>query len=187
MIKKDKLFLLIFIFSINSIFASIILKLLGVNIFSVSNYNFDYPVIGFSIKLLILIAQYYLIVGCVTRLPPKTLFFKMLPFLPLVTILYCLPKEQYSIISTLILFVTCLALIPKFSTVVSFVLNIIFISIFQLVMAWLRLDVNQFETIFPSFLQMLIMNIDQFIILFLLYFLNRRRGDIYVDIFRRKK
>ena len=187
MIKKDKLFLLIFIFSINSIFASIILKLLGVNIFSVSNYNFDYPIIGFSIKLLILIAQYYLIIGCVTRLPPKTLFFKMLPFLPLTTILYYLPKEQYSSISVLILFVTCLAIIPRFSTVVSFVLNIIFISIFQFVMIWLRLDIKQFETIFPSFMQMLVMNIDQFIILFLLYFLNRKRGDIYVDIFRREK
>ena len=187
MIKKDKLFLLIFIFSINSIFASIILKLLGVNIFSVSNYNFDYPVIGFSIKLLILIAQYYLIVGCVTRLPPKTLFFKMLPFLPLTTILYYLPKEQYFNISALILFVTCLALIPKFSTIISFVLNIFFISSIQLLMIWLRLDIKQFESIFPSFLQMLVMNIDQFIILFSLYFLNRKRGDIYVAIFRREK
>ena len=188
MIKKDKLFLLIFIFSINSILASIILKLLGLNIFSVSNYNFEYPIIGFSIKLLILIAQYILIVGCVTRLPPKALFFKMLPFLPLTTILYFLPKDIYFNISALILFVTCLTLIPKFSTIVSFILNIFLISTLQLIIIWLRLDVRAIAPIFPDTLQFAIMNIDQIIILTLLYFFNRKRGDLHgLVIFRQKK
>jgi len=188
MVKKDKLFLLIFIFSINSIIASIILKLLGFNIFNVSNYNFEYPVIGFSIKLLILIIQYILIVDCVIRLPPKELFFKMLPFLPLTTILYYLPKDQYSIISILILFVTCLVLIPKFSTIIRFVLNISFISSIQLLIIWLRLDIRAIAPVFPNTLQFAIMNIDQIIILIFLYFINRKRGDMHgMDIFRQKK
>jgi hypothetical protein len=187
MTKKDKLFLILFIFSINSIFAAIILKTLGVNIFNISNYNYEYPIIETALRFLILIIQYSLIVGCITRLQPKELLFKVLPYLPLTLILYYLPNSLYFNISALILFVTCLSIIPKFSTIIRYCLNIILISSFQLIMIWLRLDIKQLEPIFPSFMQMLVMNIDQFIILFLLYFMNRKWGDIYVAIFRRKK
>lgn len=186
--KKDKLYLLIFVFSVNSIVASIILKLLGINIFSISNYNFEYPIIGFIIKLLILIAQYILIVGCITRLPPKKLFFKMLSFLPLTIILYYLPENIHFQISALILFVTCLTLIPKFSTIINFISNIVFISILQLIIIWLKLDIKSITPIFPDVFQFAIMNIDQFIILIFLYLFNRKRGDMHgLVIFRRKK
>lgn len=186
--KKDKFYILVFIFSIISIVIAMILKLFGIDWFRLQNHTTNnFLNIEYFIKLLIIIVQYFLIVGSVTCFPFKKLFFKMLPFLPLTIILYCLPAKIYSYISVLILFVTCLVLMPKFSTIIHFVLNILFISIFQLVMMWLRLDIKQLETIFPNFLQMLIMNIDQFVILFLLYFLNRKRGDIYVDIFWRKK
>jgi hypothetical protein len=187
MIKKDKLYLLIFIFSVNSILVSIILKLLGVNIFNVSNYSFEYPVIGFAIKLLILLTQYFLIVGCVTCYPPKRLFFKMLPYLPLTIILYYLPENYYSLINPVILFVTCLALIPKFKTILSFIINSVFIMLIQLLIIWLRLDIRAIAPVFPDTLQFAIMNIDQLIILSLLYFINRKRGDIYGMVFSGRK
>lgn len=184
--KKDKFYILIFIFSMFSIILAVILKLFGIDWFGLSNNSTNYFInIEYTIKVLIIFFQYTLIVGCITCLPFKKLCLKIIPFLPLTIILNYVPVKLYPAMSALILFAPCLSFVPKFSTTIKFILNISFISIFQITMTWLRLDIKQFKTVFPNFLQLLIMNIDQFIILFLLYYLNRKRGDIYDFIFRK--
>lgn len=189
MLKKDKLYFLIFIFSVNSLIAAVILKLFNIDIFSIKSYNSDYPLIGFIVKLLILLILYILIVGCITCYPPKRLFFKMMPFLPLTTILYYLPQNDiYVMANGIILFVTCMAMIPKFKTVLRFLINNIFIIIIQFIIIWLRLDIKIIAPVFPNWMQFAVMNIDQIVILTLLYLINRKWGDIYgMVVFRRKK
>jgi hypothetical protein len=184
---NNKFNIIVFILSIASMLCAIGLKLLGVDIFSIPNYSSNYPTIGFIVKLLILLLQYYLIVGCVTCYEPKTLFFKILPFMPLTIILYYTSKEFYVAIAGIILFVTCIALVPKFKTIVSFILNNLFIVFVQLIIIWLRLDIASITPIFPNWLQFAVINIDQIIILTLLYFLNRKRGDLYGLVVSREK
>lgn len=172
--KRDKLYITIFIFSLVSLCAAIILKVFGVNWFHLNSYSATLFNLELAIKLVILVIQYVLIVGCVTRYEPKTLCLKMIPYIPLTIILYFLPKEVYSILCILILFVTCVSLSPTFSTVTNFIINIIAISALQLTIIWLRLDTVIIAPVFPNSIQLLIMNIDQFIILLLLYYVNRK-------------
>jgi hypothetical protein len=186
--QKNKLVLLFFIFSVNSIIISAILKMFGLFDFAVTDANFKYPVVGITIKFIILLAIYYLIVGSVTRFEPKKLFFKMLPFFPLTIVLYCIPQSVYTLISSIILLVTCIALMPKFSTCIRFVLNYLFIAIIQIILIWLKLGISQIAPAFPNELQFAIMNIDQLIILTLLYAINRKWGGKYgLDFLGRKK
>jgi hypothetical protein len=186
--SKNKLVLLFFIFSVNSVIISAILKMFGLFDFAVTDANFKYPVVGITIKFIILLAIYYFIIGSVTRFEPKKLFFKMLPFFPLTIVLYFIPQSVYTPISGVILFATCLSLIPKFSTIVRFILNNALIIIIQFIIIWLRLDIKAVAATFPNELQFAIMNIDQLIILILLYVTNRRWGDKYgLVVFGRKK
>lgn len=184
---KNKLLLLFFIFSVNSIIICSIMKLFGFD-FSVTESNFKYPVVGITIKFIILMAIYYLIVGSVTMFDPKKLFFKMLPFFPLTIVLCYIPQNVYTLISGIILFVTCIALIPTGAIIVRFIWNNAFVIIMQFVIIWLRLGIYKFAPSFPNELQFAIMNVDQIIILILLYVLNRKWGDKYgLVVFRRKK
>lgn len=186
--KKDKFYILIFIFSILSICASIALKLFGFDWFCLNKFAIYLPeYIDIIINFVILSIQYFLIVGCVTRYNPKILFFKMLPYMPLLVLMEYFPKNVYSILTIIILLVPCLSFIPKFSTVFRFIYNIIFVSILQLIIIWLRVDIKQFAPIFPETIQFLAINIDQLIILSFLYYINRRRGDNNgIHIFRQK-
>jgi len=185
--NKNKLILLFFIFSVNSIIISTILKIFGLFDFAVTDANFKYPVVGITIKFIILLAIYYLIVGSVTKYDPKRLFFKMLPFFPLAIVLYFIPQNVYMPISGVILFATCLSLMPKFSTVVRFVLNNTVIIILQLIVIWLRLDTKTIAAVFPNELQFAIMSIDQIIVLALLYVTNRKWGGKYGMVVSRRK
>lgn len=185
-VKKDKMFLLIFIFSINSILICAVMKLLGFDVFNVTDNSFQYPIIGLLVKFIILLVIYYLIIGSITRFAPRQLFFKMLPFFPLTIILYYLPYEVYSSISALILLVTCVALIPKFSTFIRFAWNVLFVAIIQMFIMWLRFGIAQFAPVFPNELQFAIINIDQLVILSFLYFINRKWGGKYGLDFHRK-
>ena len=186
--KKDKFYILIFMFSIASICASTALKLFGFDWFCLNKFTIYFPeYIDIIINFIILSMQYFLIVGCVTRYNSKALFFKMLPYMPLIILIDYFPKNVYSILSIIILFVPCLSFIPKFSTVFRFIYNIIFVSILQLIIIWLRIDIKQFAPVFPETIQFLTMNIDQIIILSFLYYINRRRGDKNgIHIFRQK-
>ena len=66
--KKDKFYILIFIFSIVSICASIALKLFGFDWFQLNKCSIETLFnLEIVIELIILIFQYILIVGCITR------------------------------------------------------------------------------------------------------------------------
>lgn len=177
MTNKDRMYTLFFIFAILSITLSTIAKLVGFDLFRL-NQDLQFVFMADTIKFFVLAFQYILIVGCVTRFEFKELMFKMLPYIPLTVILFYLPKDMYLWLCAVIMISTCLSLVPKFSTIIRFFLNVVFICVLQLVIIWLRLDVKQLLPVFPSLMDFIIMNIDQFIILSLLYYINRKGGIV---------
>lgn len=187
--QNEKAYLLAFIFSLFCILFAAILKILGINIFTLNfNYQTFSSKVEILIKTILLLIQYYLIVGCVTNYSPKKLFIKMLPYFPLTTFLFFIPDANYLFLSGLILFITCFSIYPKFSTIIKFSFNITFICCMQVILIWLKTSIVPILPLFPNALQLLIMNIDQYIILVLLYYFNMKWGDIYgLAIFRRKE
>lgn len=177
--NKDRFYALAFIFTIISIITAITIKYYGFDWFKIKEYQLNYSYyIESTVKFLILIVQYLLIVGCVTRYQFKELIFKMLPYLPLTILLYYLPIDNYVVLCGVIMFSTCLSISPKFKTMLRFITNILFILILQLIIIWLRLDLKQLAPVFPETLQFLIMNVDQIIVLVLLYYINRNEVNI---------
>ena len=131
--KKDRFFVLVSIFSIISLITSSLLKLFGVEWFLLGNYkSYGFVILETIIVSFVLILQYILIVGCITRYKFKDLFFKMLPYMPLTILLQHFPKDYHVALCGIIMFSTCVSIIPKFSTVLRFVINIGFILIMQL-------------------------------------------------------
>ena len=176
--------------SLFSLIASIVLKYLGIDWFDLQNYRFEIENIPkYIINSIILILQYMLIVGCVNRYNFKELFIKLLPYFPIVVILYFLPKEFYCILNCIILFTTCMSLRPRFSTIISFIVNITCISLIQIILLWIKLDISNLVPVSLGLIDFLIVNIDQFIMLALLYYINRKWGDKFdkLVIFRGKR
>ena len=189
MTKKDKLFLLIFILSSLSIIIAIPLKLLGINLFNINlSFNLIPINLEYILNIIINIVQFYLIIGCITFYEPSKLIIKILPYLPLTILLYFLPQNTIFPLSLIILLATCLSLRPKFSTIISFIINIIVISMLQLLLIWLKLNIINYSSEFPNFINLFLMHIDEFIILGSIYFVTRKWGDEFVQklaIFRR--
>ncbi len=187
MTKKEKLFLLIFALSVLSIFVSFTLKLAGINLYGINeSYDFSFtfvPIrVEFIINGIISIIQFYLIVGCITRYQPKPLLIKIIPYLPLTFLLYFLPEQLFFPLCLLILLATCTSINPKFSTLILFIVNIFLISVLQIVLIWLKLDVVTISPIFPDFMKLLLLHFDEFIILGFLYFVNRKWGEKFAKL-----
>lgn len=178
--KKHRLYLVISILSFLSLIIAITLKLNGTKIFDL-NINPYTPNdwVTYISNTIILIFQYILIVGCIVRYKLKELTIKLIPYMPLVVILYFLPTNVYFILNCIILFVTCISLKPKFSTIVLFIVNIFIISLLQLLLLWLKLDIKNVMPISLGFIDFFVFNLDQFILLGLLYFINRKWGEKY--------
>jgi len=162
-----------------SILVSIITKLFGTTIFDTSgalnNWEFlNFEWVQYIINGGFILLHYYLIVGCITRLEPKKLFFKLLPFVLLIIVLFFIPQKHYMILSSIIMLVTCIALSPYFSTIIKFIINFVIICLFQQVMIWLRYSDISSTALFVSTAEKITINIDQTIFLTLLYCLNRK-------------
>lgn len=77
---------------------------------------------------------------------------------------------------------------PKFSIIIKFSFNITFICCIQIIIIWIKTSIVPILPLFPNALQLLVMDIDQYIILVLLYYFNMKWGDKYgLAIFRRKE
>lgn len=188
--KKDKFYLLIFILSCLSILISIILKSLGIDWFSLYFKNIFIPIkLEYVINTIMLMIQFYLIVGCITRYEPKKLFIKLLPYFPLNILIYFFPGKFHFALCLIIMFSVCLSLRPKFSTLISFIINLLLIFSMQFILLWLKLDIKNFLPVFPNVINILLINIDQFILLGFLYFVNRKWGEKYAKLVlhRRKR
>lgn len=139
-----------------------------------------------------LIIQFYFIIGIITQLKSKELFFKIMPFIPLNILVYFIPNDVYICMNILILFVVSIAIKPKARTLFNFVITMFLISIMQLGIIWLRINIFNLIPPFPDVIKMLIMNIDQYIVLFLLYCLSIKGGEnndtnAIMAFFRRKR
>lgn len=164
-----------FILTVTSLIISVLLKFIGYDWFkieanySTSNYTEN------IINGIMMFIQYYLIVGIVTRLPFKKLFIKMLPYFPLNILLFFINDKNYFLACFIIMFSTCIAIKPKFSTLLKFSINLIIVFIMQIILIWLKFDKS--GVIFTSAFNVMLVNIDQFILLSLLYYINRMRGE----------
>ena len=188
MTKKDKLFLIIFLLSCLSIACATSLKLMGLNLFGLnSSFNLIPLSLENSITFMMLMIEFYLIVGCITLYEPKELLIKILPYLPLNALIYFLPDNAYLILCLIMMFVTCISLRPKFTTIIMMVINLLIIFTIQLSIRWLRLDITNFVPVIPDFINVYLLHIDEFIILGLLYFVNRKWGEKFAKLvlFRR--
>lgn len=187
MAKEERLYLIFFILSVFSIIVSFVLKIFGLNWFNIT-FTYEMPAnLAYFINTTMLFVQFYLIVGSITRLEPKQLFFKLLPYFPLNILLYFISHDYYLELTLLLLFVTVLSIAPKFSIILSFVVNILIISILQFILLWIKLGL--LNVVFPDILNMILLHIDEFILLGLLYYINRKWGDKYAElvIFWRKR
>lgn len=177
--KRDKFYLLMFWFCIFSFISAITLKLLGYDFFRIKEYQNLSTNLEVILKFIILSFQYILIVGCVVKYEFKTLVYKMIPFIPLISFLYFIPQQDSFLLTSLLLLVTCIAFETKFSTIVRLLLNSMIIWVIQLIIIWLRLNIYDLMPVFPNAIQFILLNIDQFIFLTLLYYVNRKWGGKY--------
>jgi hypothetical protein len=181
MTKKDKLYLLAFVLSSASIGVAIILRLANVNFYDAYASNISASTASKAvINAIFAIIQFVLIIGCVVREPPKKLIAKTAPYFLLNALLPCLPETYYYILNVMILFVVCIAIRPCFSSVARFAACSAIIPIMQIALIWLRTGVLAMSPLFPDLYLFLIINIDQIILLFLLYLISRKRGDKFV-------
>ncbi len=139
MTKKEKLYVLIFSLSCLSILAAVPLKFVGVKLFGINIFPIFIPSnIEFTLNNIITMIQFYLMIGCITFYEPKNMLIKILPYLPLMILVNYFTLNNTFIFTLIIMLVTSLSLKPKFSTLISFVVNIIFISIIQIILMWIK-------------------------------------------------
>ena len=177
-------------FCVLSFISAAILKYWGISFFDEQIYNEIalshtlYEAINFVIVLL----QFYLMVGCVVREQPKALMFKIIPFIPLVLIFFMLSSKYIMPATIVIWLAVSLSIKPKFKTILLLIVNLIIISLMQIALVWIKTNVLDLAggSEYPV-LQYLTMNIDQFIFLVLLYYFNRKAGEInvYSTLFRK--
>ena len=183
MTKKEKLYVLIFSLSCLSILVSIPLKLIGIKLFGINIFPIFFPSnLEYTLNNILSMIQFYLIIGCVTFYEPKNMLIKILPYLPLTILINSFSLNNTYLFCLILLLVTCMSLKPKFSTFISFLLNIFLISILQMILIWVKLDVSFFSPVFPSFINIVLYHIDEFIMLGFLYFLNRKWGEKFAQL-----
>jgi len=188
--KSEKFYLLIFILSCVSLGIAIILKLCGVPWFgsapiTVSHYsNLEY-----TVNIITVVFQGFLIVGCMTWEPPKELIKKYIPFIPLNALLYFIPQYVYLVLNIIMLFAMALSVRPRFSTVIRSVFGIAFICLVRQASMWLKYNTFGIAPETTDAWSMIIGNIDQFIIFALYYYFNVKWGDKYAKlvIFRKDR
>jgi hypothetical protein len=136
-----------------------------------------------------LMLQFYLILGCVTRLEPKELLMKSLPLMPLNVMIYFFPPNMHMLFCFILMFVCSFVLLPKFSTIILLIVNVLIVCILQISLLWLKFGLESIAPVTMSLPDMAVYNIDQMILLTMLYYFNRKRGDKYVSklVFRRRK
>ena len=178
---KTKLVNMISALSIVSIVVALIMKLLGFGGFYLQQ-DFSYT-FGITCRLfvnsIVLILQMFLIVGCITHIKPKKLASKIIPFIPFALCMYLVPKEYHLLYSMLSMVVIIGFLRFKLSTIPLFIINIFLISTMQLSIIWLRWDLTKMVSIFPDNISFILINVDQFILLLALYYINTKVGDKY--------
>jgi len=189
--KKDKLLMVLFAISLISIVAALLIKIFGLSWFSNLHIEIAWPmVIQYIISTILLMAQFYLIAGCVLRLSPKELFIKTLPFMPLNIMIYFFPASMHFVFCFFLMFACCFTLSPKFSTVIRLVLNILIVCVIQIAIIWLKFNLESLIPVRFAISDVIVYNIDQLILLTVLYYYNRKRGDMHVSklvLFRRNK
>lgn len=170
--------------------AAVILKHYGVSFFDESKYNeITLPGMLYQlINFIVIIFQFYLMVGCVVREHPKALMLKIIPFIPLILIFFMISSNYIMPATIIIWLAVSLSMRPKFKTVLLLIINLIIISLMQIALIWIKTNVFDFTggAEYPI-LQYLTMNIDQFIFLVLLYYFNRKAGEVnvYAALFRK--
>lgn len=171
------------ILSAVSIVTAVILKLFGLTWFNLQNYAMLDNYIDSVIRYVIICVLYYLIVGCAVRYEPKILLNKMLPFFPLVLILMNVPPNLYPVMSGILVISTCLTFIFKFKVILRCVINIVIMCVLQQCIIWLRLSAFKLTPAAPDTVQFVLMNIDQIVLLMLMYYVNRKEVKKIMGLF----
>jgi hypothetical protein len=180
---KSKLYTLIFIFSVLSLVAAIVLKASGVTWFDGSPIStYGYTNVDKAINFVYLVTQGFLIIGCCTWIAPKALAKNYIPFIPLNALLLFVPINFYLMACFILTFSISISINPKLSGLIKFILGVIFVNAFQLALIWIKYNIFKALPLWLNIPELFAVSIDQFVLLGFLYYVCQKWGEKYVVV-----
>ena len=178
MTKKEKMYLLIFVFSLISLIVAVILKCCGVTWFSTEFSLADkYETFDYIGNIVYLIAQGFLVLGCCTWIKPKMLIKAYIPFMPLNLLLFFISSNTYQIGCLIIMFSMAMSINHKLYSILRFIAGLIFVCGVQWVSNFVKYEIIGIQKLSMSFTSLILGSIDQFIIYSAFYYFVIKCGE----------